>query len=181
MDELKREIVKKLIENGSLKFGEFVLSSGKKSSYYVDVKKSLTDPDFLTLISKTMLRLAEDCRLNFDKIACIELGGVPLAVALSITSNKPYIIFRKKKKEYGVTSDLIGEINGERFVVVEDVTTTGSSALSVVERVMERGGKVLGVLVVVDREEGAEDVFKEKGIGFIPCLKASELMKYSKA
>jgi len=117
--------------------------------------------------------------MDFDKIACVELGGVPLAVALAIETGKPYVIFRKQKKDYGVKSDLIGEIKeGEKFVVVEDVTTTGGSALSAAQRVRDRGGEVEAVIVVVDRNEGAMEKFAEYGLKLIPILTLDELMKY---
>lgn len=174
---MKERIVERLIEIGSLKFGEFVLSSGKKSSVYVDIKHACTYPDLLKLIAEEMRGKIEG--MDFDKIACVELGGVPLAVALAIETGKPYVIFRKQKKDYGVKSDLIGEIKeGEKFVVVEDVTTTGGSALSAAQRVRDRGGEVEAVIVVVDRNEGAMERFAEHGLKLIPILTLDELMKY---
>jgi len=147
---VKKKLIKRLKEVGALKFGEFILSSGQKSNVYVDIKHACTYPDILKLITELMAEKVID--LDFDKIACIELGGVPLAVSLSLKLNKPLVIFRKQKKDYGVKDDCIGVIEGgEKFVVVEDVTTTGKSALSVVERVENRGGKVLAILSVVNR------------------------------
>jgi len=135
---------------GAVRFGEFVLSSGQKSNVYIDVKLACTHPEVLKAIAEEMAKRVES--LEFDRIACIELGGVPLAVALSLRLGKPYVIFRKRKKEYGTGEDCVGEIRrGERVVVVEDVTTTGASAMSVVERVEERGGKVVAVVTVVNR------------------------------
>ena len=150
------ELIQRFREVGALRFGDFILSSGKKSSVYVDVKYACTFPDILEKMANQM---AEKLRnVEFDRIACVELGGVPLAVALSLKTGKPYVIFRKVRKDYGVESDVVGEVKaGERVVVVEDVTTTGSSAASVVERVEKRGANVVAVLTVVDRREGAEE------------------------
>ncbi len=147
---MKEKLIRRLREVGALKFGEFILSSGQRSNVYVDIKLACTYPDILKLITELM---AEKVRnLDFDKVACIELGGVPLAVSLSLKLNKPLVIFRKQKKDYGIRDDCIGVIEaGERFVVVEDVTTTGRSALSVVERVERRGGNVVAILSVVNR------------------------------
>ncbi len=143
-------MVRRLKEVGAIRFGEFVLSSGQRSNVYIDIKHACTYPDILKLIAELMSEVVRD--LEFDKIACIELGGVPIAVALSLKLEKPVVIFRKRKKEYGVKDDCVGVVNpGERFVVVEDVTTTGKSALSVVERVESRGGRVVMILSVVDR------------------------------
>ncbi len=147
---MKKDLIRRLKEVGAVKFGEFVLSSGQKSNVYVDIKHACTYPDILKLITELMAKKVRE--LDFDKIACIELGGVPLAVALSMKMEKPLVIFRKQKKDYGIKDDCIGVIKaGERFVVVEDVTTTGRSALSVVERVEKRGGRVIAVLCVVNR------------------------------
>ncbi len=150
---VKEELIRRLKEVGALKFGEFVLSSGQRSNVYIDIKHACTYPDVLKLITELMAERVKN--VDFDKIACIELGGVPLAVALSLRLNKPLVIFRKQKKDYGIEDDCIGVIKPkERFVVVEDVTTTGRSALSVVERVEKRGGIVKAILSVVNR--GAE-------------------------
>ncbi len=107
--------------------------------------------------------------LDFDRIACVELGGVPIAVALSLKMKKPLVIFRKEKKDYGVKGDRIGEVKrGERVVVVEDVITTGKSALSAARRVEESGAGVAAIIAVVDREESGRD--------FMSLLKLSDLI-----
>jgi orotate phosphoribosyltransferase len=166
------ELIRRFKEVGALRFGDFILSSGKKSSVYVDVKHACTFPDILEEIANQMTQKLRGS--EFDRIACVELGGVPLAVALSLKTGKPYVIFRKARKDYGVESDSVGEVNaGERVVVVEDVTTTGSSAASVVERVEKRGGRVIAVLTVVDRMEGAG----QKLENLIPLMKLDELME----
>lgn len=175
MGNLVNDLVKKLIDVGAVRFGEFILASGKKSNVYVDIKIASTHPDVLKAIAEAMAEKLKD--LDFDKIACIELGGVPLAVALSLELNKPYVIFRKQKKDYGVRADYVGEIKeDEKFVVVEDVTTTGNSAWSVVERLKRYKAEVVALVVVVDREEGAKDKFDV----FIPLLTLSQLLEFSK-
>jgi len=163
-------LLEMLMTSGAIKKGEFVLSSGKKSSIYVDIKQAVTDPVILDRIGEEMAKKLEN--VEFDRIACIELGGVPIAVALSLRISKPLIIFRKAKKDYGVQEDRIGKIeNGDRVVVVEDVVTTGKSAKSVVERVEKSGGKVVAVVAVVDREES--------DIKPVSLLKLSEILKNS--
>ncbi len=176
-EKIKELIAKKMLEVGALKFGEFILSSGRKSNVYVDVKLACTYPDLLRLLSSEMASLLRNTR--FDVVACVELGGVPLAVALSLETGKRTVIFRKKKKSYGLGEDRIGFIRrGERVVVVEDVTTTGSSALSAVERVREAGGEVVAVVTAVDRREGSEENFKKAGVKLIPVLTLDYLRSY---
>ncbi|MCX8172275.1 MAG: orotate phosphoribosyltransferase [Archaeoglobaceae archaeon] len=161
-------LVNRLIEIGALKFGNFVLSSGKRSSVYVDIKFASTYPDVLEMIADKISEILR--KYQFDKIACIELGGIPIATAVSLKTKKPFIIFRKEHKSYGIEEDLIGEVKeGERVAVIEDVITTGKSALSVAERVKKRGGKVAVIVAVVDREES--------GLQFESVLKLSDLIK----
>ncbi len=152
----KERLVERMIEVGALKFGDFVLSSGKRSRVYVDVKVASTYPDILDMIASGIAELLET--MEFDKIACVELGGVPVAVATSLKLGKPLIIFRKERKDYGLGGDRIGELReGERVVIVEDVITTGKSALSAARRVEESGGVVVAIVAVVDREESGRD------------------------
>ncbi len=162
------DLLEKLVNSGAIKKGEFILSSGKKSNIYIDIKQAVTYPEILNEIAEKMAKKLEN--MVFDRIACIELGGVPIAVALSLKTSKPLVIFRKSKKEYGVQDDRIGKLeDGDRVVVVEDVITTGKSAKSVVERVENSGGKVVAVIAVVDREES--------DIKPLSLLKLSEILK----
>jgi len=153
---------------GAVKHGDFVLSSGKRSSIYIDIKQAVTKAEILDLIAEKMEKLVRE--LEFDKIACIELGGVPIAVALSLKTKKDLVIFRKERKDYGVEEDKIGEINeGERFLIVEDVITTGRSVRRVVERIERGGGVVAGIVAVVDRQESDLNV--------LSLLKLSDLLE----
>lgn len=162
------KLVRRLIEVGALKFGDFILSSGKRSNVYVDIKLAITYPDILEMIAERIAEILK--KYEFEKVACIELGGVPIATAVSLKTKKPLVIFRKEQKSYGVGGDMVGEIkDGERVAVVEDVITTGKSALSVAERIKKKGGKIATIVAVVDREES--------GMEFESVLKLSELIK----
>ncbi|MBO8182002.1 MAG: orotate phosphoribosyltransferase [Archaeoglobus sp.] len=175
----EEKLIERMIEAECLKFGEFILSSGRKSNFYIDIKQASTYPDILEMIAEIVSEKIRDANIEYEKIACVELGGVPIAVAVSLKTKKPLLIFRKVKKDYGVKSDMIGELlEGEKVLVVEDVTTTGNSAYSVVERVRDKGGNVEAVIVIVDREEGAAEFFKEKEIPFLPILTASKLLAW---
>lgn len=162
-----------LEETGALKFGEFELSSGKKSNYYIDIKKASTSPVFLKLVGKEILRKAGDV----DKLAGVALGGIPLVVAASMYSQKPYLMIRKKKKEYGTTERVEGALSPkDQILMVEDVTTTGNSLLDAVETIREVGGEVKKAVVVVDREEGAKKLLKNHEVDLNPLLRASDLI-----
>ena len=167
----KFELVKMLYEVGAIKFGEFVLSSGKKSNVYVDFKKASTNPRILRAFAEELI---SKVNVEYDKIACIELGGVPLAVTVAILTEKSYVIFRKKKKDYGAQEDYIGDVGeGESFLVVEDVITTGSSAKSIEERLKRLGARVAAFSCAVDREESDLDP--------ISVLKLSEILEFKDA
>ncbi len=168
--EKMSELLEMLVNSGVIKRGEFILSSGKKSGIYIDIKQAVTDPVILEKIAGEMVKKLES--IDFDRIACIELGGVPIAVALSLKTSKPLVIFRKARKDYGAQEDRIGRIeDGDRVVVVEDVITTGKSAAGVVERVEKSGGMVVAVIAVVDREES--------NLNPISLLKLSEILEKS--
>jgi len=172
-------VIKDLLRSNVLKFGEFTLTSGRKSNVYVDLKTVCTNPALLSKISENMQQLLSSKNIDFDKIACIELGGVPIAVSLSLKTKKPFVIFRKKRKEHGVKDEFIGDINeNEKFLVVDDVSTTGSSVLAVSNKLIELKAKVECILVVVDREEGAKEKIESKGFKFISIFTLSELLKH---
>jgi orotate phosphoribosyltransferase len=158
---------------GAFKTGEFTLTSGKKSNFYVDIKQASTKPEILKEIAEGMAKLME----NEDKIAGMELGAVPLAVALSLETDLPYIIIRKAKRTHGTTKLIEGDMQeGDSILLVEDVTTTGSSLLKAAEIIKNAGGEVKRAIVVVDREEGALELLKESGISLVPLVRVSEMM-----
>ncbi len=172
-------MLKEMLEStGAVKLGDFTLSSGKKSNIYIDIKIACTYPQVLSEINKLVMDKLEKRGIQYDKIACVELGGVPLAVSLSIATGKPYAIFRKEKKGYGRGEDVIGDIKeDERVIIIEDVTTTGGSAQSAVKRVEKLKGYVEAVICVVDREEGAKELFTNQNVEFIPLLTKKELFE----
>jgi orotate phosphoribosyltransferase len=165
-------LIESLKECGALKFGDFVLASGKKSNYYVDIKKASTSPTILKKIAELMANQVEE-----DRIAGMELGAVPIAVALSLETNKPCLIIRKETKAHGTQKRIEGEFNkGETVVVVDDVTTTGGSLVQSVLVLRSEGLTVEKVLTVVDREEGGREAVEETGVEFIPLVSASTLL-----
>lgn len=161
-----------LEECGAIKYGEFTLTSGKKSSYYVDIKLASTKPDILKEIASQMAKDVEG-----NKIAGMELGAVPIASAVSLETNLPFLMVRKKKKDHGTAGRIEGEFEkGDKVTVVEDVTTTGGSAVETVEALRKAGAEVEKVLVVVDRKEGAGKRLKDINADLIPLITADELV-----
>ena len=172
----KQELIAALKTCGAIRYGDFTLASGKKSKYYIDIKKASTDPKVLKLIARQAAFRIKQMDVNI--IAGVELGGVPLATAVSMETELPLLIVRKAVKGYGTKSRFVGDIKPEdRLVMLEDVTTSGGSVRDAIEVVRETGANVKYVICVVDREEGAIENLKEIGVELVPLVSASDLLK----
>ncbi|BDH79916.1 MAG TPA: orotate phosphoribosyltransferase [Methanothermobacter sp.] len=173
-EKLKRRLLKLLDEKNVIKTGTFILSSGKKSNYYVDIKKAITDPQVLDLIAELIkMNINSD---NIDKIAGPALGAVPIATAVSLKTKKPLIIIRKEKKGYGTSKLIEGTIKeGDKVAIIEDVTTTGNSLLRAIRIIEENGGRVRRAFVIVDREEGAKKNLQREGFTLEPLFSISQM------
>lgn len=168
------EELKKLFkETGAFKTGEFTLSSGKKSDFYIDCRLLTLHPQGSRLIGKIILEKIKG--LKVDSIGGLTLGADPITSSVVVLSDIPGFIVRKKEKAHGTQQKIEGHIKaGWSVVVVEDVATTGASALQAIEAVEAIGAKVVKVISVVDREEGAAEMLKK--YDFDPIVKKSELL-----
>lgn len=170
----KDELIKLLKECGAIKFGKFVLTSGAVSDYYIDIKKASTRPKILKELANAMADYTE----GYDILAGMELGAVPLVVALSLETNIPYVIIRKEKRKHGTGKQIEGnEIKDKRVLLIEDVTTSGGSVIKSIDAIRNNQGKVDEVLVIVDRESGAEEKLQNLDVNFIPLLSVSDILK----
>ncbi|MFW5918561.1 MAG: orotate phosphoribosyltransferase, partial [Haloferacaceae archaeon] len=151
---------------------EFELSHGGTSDYYVDKYLFETDPECLRLIAAAFAE-----RVGDAKLAGVALGAVPLVAVTSAETGTPYVIARKQQKEYGTGNLIEGRLEeGEEVVVLEDIATTGQSALDAVQALRDAGAVVERVLVVVDREEGAAELLAEHGVELDALLTAEQLL-----
>ena len=179
MTDYKTKLMELLKEDNVIKFGDFTLSSGRKSDYYIDMKKAITEPAILECVAHLITDKIKD--MDIVKIAGPALGAVPIATATSLISKKPMLMIRKAKKSYGTNKQIEGELlDNDQVIIVEDVTTTGGSLIKSIDVIEENGGKIIEAFVIVDREEGAKETFEEKGIKFTPLLTISELKEYLK-
>lgn len=169
----KEYLIDLLKENGVFLEGDFTLSSGKKSNYYINMKKAITEPEILSTISKLITQ-----KIDLDdigKVAGPALGAVPIATAVSLESKLPLLMIRKEKKGYGTSKLIEGELNeGDNVIVVEDVSTTGGSLLKAIRAINDNGGNVKRAFVVVDREEGAIETFEKEGITLEPLISVKD-------
>ncbi|NPA75742.1 MAG: orotate phosphoribosyltransferase [Euryarchaeota archaeon] len=162
----------KLIECGAIKFGDFTLASGKKSKYYVDIKKASTKHEILEMMGNM---LAEHVR--GDMLAGVELGAVPLVAITAVNAKRDYLIIRKEKKGYGTSKLIEGDYEPGREVdIIEDVVTTGGSVLRAIRILRDAELKVNRVICVVDREEGGKENLEKEGVELISLVKARELL-----
>ena len=132
--------------------GEFVLSSGRTSTHYIDKYRFETRPDLLRDIARLLAcALPEETTM----LAGPALGGVPLATAVALETGIPFVIVRPEAKPYATARLIEGQMDrGERVVVIEDVVTTGAQAVRAARALEDVGGRVLLILAVVDRHEG---------------------------
>jgi orotate phosphoribosyltransferase len=174
-----------IIRTRSFGRGEITLASGRKSDFYFNLKPTMLDPEGAALLAQLSLEALKDD--NADYIGGLEMGAVPIAGAiaqLSWLKGNPISAFfvRKKPKEHGARLAVEGLMKGEslqgkRIIIVEDVTTTGGSAIKAVDAVKDAGGEVILVFTMVDRDEGATETFREAGIPFRSLYKAGEFLK----
>jgi len=174
-----------IIRKRSFGRGEITLASGRKSDFYFNLKPTMLDPEGAALLAELTYEALKDDGLDY--IGGLEMGAVPLAGAvaqLSWLKGHPIAAFfvRKKPKEHGAKLAVEGlarneSLQGKRVVIVEDVTTTGESALKAVDAVRAAGGEVVLVLTMVDREEGAVENFAQAGLPFRWLFQASEYLK----
>jgi len=170
---LEEQLKRLLFETGAVKTGEFILSSGKKSSFYIDCRKVTLHPQGAKLIGKIILEKIKG--LKVDAIGGLTLGADPIISTVVALSDIPGFIVRKKEKEHGTKQKIEGLIApGWKVVIVEDVATTGASALEAIQAAEAVGAKVVKVISVVDREEGAAEALKN--YDFDPIFKKSELV-----
>jgi len=166
-----RDQLKQLLKDRAVKIGEFTLSSGKKSNFYIDCRKVTLHPEGARLIGKIILEKIKG--LKVDAVGGLTLGADPIIGAVITLSNLAGFIVRKAAKEHGTQQKIEGIIEpGWNVLIVEDVATTGASTLSAIFAAEAAGAKVIKVISVVDREEGSAEALKN--YDFDPIFKKSE-------
>lgn len=169
-------LVDRLVDCGAVKFGEFTLTSGAKSPYYVDVKQAMTDAPTLRAIADSMAALSR-AHGPFDAVAGMELGAVPIATAVSLATDLPLLIIRKGERAHGTGKRIEGrDPAGQNVFVVEDVTTSGGSTVEAVRVLRDAGATVAHASVVVDRESGGHEALAAADVQLHPLVRASELL-----
>ncbi len=159
----RTELAKRIKESAYLE-GDFTLRSGRKSKYYLDKYLFETQPDILRALGEMFCKHVAD---STTLIAGAELGGVALAAATGMIANKPFVIIRNQKKDYGTGKPYEGKISdGDSVLLVEDIATTGGQVLEAAKFITSIGAKVERIVAVIDRQEGARENIEGAGLVF---------------
>ncbi len=172
-----------ILAERSARRGQFTLASGRQSTLYIDARLTTMSPDGLALIGPLALAALRDTAWRIDAVGGLTLGADPISYAIayaSATSQMPLRAFtvRKEAKTYGTGRLVEGPFReGDHVAVIEDVITTGGSALRAAEAIRAAGGLVSGVLALVDREEGGREALENAGLPVISIARASEIVR----
>jgi orotate phosphoribosyltransferase len=174
------ELGRRLVDHALLE-GEFVLRSGRRSTWYLDKYRFETQPDLLRSLGERLAEAAAEVEPDADRLAGPALGAVALAASAAMASGLPFIIVRGETKEHGTANRIEGPFEaGELVCLVEDVVTSGGALAEAVAAVRDAGLQVRNALCVVDREEGGADSLARLGVRLRPLYRASELMAVRK-
>ena len=169
-----------LLRECAFRRGRVVLASGKESDYYFDIKPAMLDPDGAALMADLILEEIQG--VAADAVGGLEMGAVPLIAPVAMKSPEhgrylPGFFVRKAVKDHGTKKRVDGnDITGKSVVILEDVTTTGGSAMDAVKAVEDAGAKVALVISILDRGEGAAELCAKAGIPFKSLFKAEEFL-----
>jgi orotate phosphoribosyltransferase len=177
-----RERLLRLLVERSLSLGSFTLASGATSSYYIDARRTTMSAEGQALVGRVAFETIRGAGLDVEWIGGLTMGADPISYAIAHRSwleGHPLNAFsvRKEVKEYGTTRQIEGGLPSDaRVLVVEDAITSGGSALRAIDAVTAHGSQVLGVLALVDREEGGRQVVENLDIPVTRLFTASELL-----
>ncbi len=178
--EFVKEFATFLHQNGIIKFGDFTLSSGKKSSYYVDLRLVPSYPhQFRRMIKYLQNLISKQIGFdNFDAVASVPTGGLVVASSLAFEIVKPLVYARSEAKGHGTGKLVEGVVKkGMRILVVDDVATTGGSVVNGVRALKDAGASVSDAYVIVNRLEGADESLKKEGVTLHHLLDILEIAK----
>ena len=169
-----------LVERALLE-GDFVLRSGRRSTWYLDKYRFETEPEILRALGDALASAARECEPDAVRLAGPALGAVALAASAAMASDLPFIIVRGETKEYGTAKRIEGVFApGELVCLLEDVVTSGGALAEAVSAVRDEGLVVRNAVCVVDREEGGSDALARLGVRLRPLFRASELLERRK-
>jgi orotate phosphoribosyltransferase len=170
------ELIQRIADTAVLR-GDFTLRSGRKSKYYLDKYRFETQPDILKALGDKFAAIIKQADPPIDRLAGPELGGVPLATAAALATGLPMVLIRNAKKDYGTAQRFEGLLNaGERILITEDIATTGGQSIEAARLLRdELEVDVAGIVVVIDRQEGARENVEAAGFNFEALFTKADL------
>jgi len=170
-----------LIKNNAIKFGDYILTSGKRSPYYIDLRLTISSPITMDWIANSLTRiiLNEVGKEKIDRILGVPTAGVPFATVVSQKLGIPLIYYRQARKEHGVRKKIEGILErNDRVLIIDDLITTGESVIEAAEVVRDQGGVVNELVVLLDREQGGRERLKTSRIEPHVLFKISDAMTW---
>ncbi|MEM2025336.1 MAG: orotate phosphoribosyltransferase [Desulfurococcaceae archaeon] len=164
-----------LYKNGMVKLGEFKLSSGLYSPFYIDMRRLYSFPDLTRRVVQELISRVPF--MDIDVIVGVESAGIPLAAYIACFINKPMAYVRKEKKNYATGLGVEGDVSGKRALVIDDVVTTGNSLLKAIGNLKEAGSIPVRTVVLVDREQGALENLYRQGVELYSLATASSIFR----
>jgi len=164
---LMKQVGLLLIKNNAIKFGDYILASGKKSPYYIDLRQTISSPTTMDWIANSLTRiiLNEIGKDKIDKILGVPTAGVPFATVVSQKLGIPLIYYRQARKEHGVRKKVEGILErNDRVLIIDDLITTGESVIETAEVIRDQGGVVNELAVLLDREQGGQQRLRSSRI-----------------
>lgn len=177
-EDQKNELALDLHKIGALKFGEFTFKSGIVSPIYLDLRLFISYPEILKKVVKIYSKLLEN--LKYDRLAGVAYAALPIAGALSLQINKPWIFMRKEglKKAYGLQKSLEGEYKkGDKVVMIEDLVTRATSLMEAIPAIEQHGLIIKDAVVLLDYEKGGSKVLEDAGYRLHAFMTVNELVK----
>ncbi|MGZ6005294.1 MAG: orotate phosphoribosyltransferase [Candidatus Saccharimonadales bacterium] len=176
-EDQKRELALDLHEMGALKFGEFTYKSGAKGPMYLDLRLFISYPKVMKKVAKLYAEKLQE--LQYDRLAGVAYAALPIAGAISLELEQPWIFLRKEglKKEHGLGKSLEGEYKeGETVVMIEDLANRATSLLEAIPAIEEHGLKVKDAVVLLDYQKGGAEAMAAKGYTLHPFMTVRELV-----
>jgi len=184
MAENYKERLAKMLREKSLSFGPHRLSAGQMSDYYFDCKLTTLDPEGAFLTGHCILELLDELNLNPDAIGGMTMGADPIISATAVISYLekqrrplPGFLIRKEPKEHGKGKQVEGfDVSGKRVVIIDEVCTTGGSIFEAIDAVTKQNAQIVGIISLVDREEGGSDELRKRRYNYHSVFTASRLL-----
>ena len=176
---MNEKIAKALVDASVVKFGDFTLASGIKSSIYVNLRVVPSYPESFAIIIEELSKVVK--KIKPDVVAGAETAGIPLAAAISLKTKIPMIYVRKRPKGYGMNQLIEGDLKqNQKVVLVDDMATNAFSKLAFIEGIRQAGGIVNDVVIVLDREQGGAEALAKENVKLHSLITLKEQLNYMK-